>query len=61
MYGDVVYPIATSLVIGLNPTFTPTEKAAPEYGAPVGNVAGLLYLVPNPLAHGYIEIYGLSI
>jgi hypothetical protein len=28
-------------------------------GAPVGSVAGLLYLVPNPLAHGYMEMYGL--
>jgi hypothetical protein len=59
MYGDTVWPIATSFVTGLNPTFTPVGAVVPEDGAPVGSVAGLLYLVPNPLDQGYIEMYGL--
>lgn len=59
MYGDTVYPMATSFVIGLKPTFTPFGGPVPEVGAPVGSVAGLLYLVPNPPDHGYMEMYGL--
>jgi hypothetical protein len=59
MYGDTVWPIATSFVTGLNPTFTPVGVTDPADGAPVGSVAGLLYLVPNPLDQGYIEMYGL--
>jgi hypothetical protein len=59
MYGDTVCPIATSLVTGLNPTSTPVGVTAPDDGAPVGSVAGLLYLVPNPPDHGYMEMYGL--
>jgi len=51
--------MATSLVTGLKPTFIPFGGPAPEVGAPVGSVAGLLYLVPNPPDHGYMEMYGL--
>jgi hypothetical protein len=59
MYGDTVWPIATSFVTGLKPTSTPLGGPVPDVGAPVGSVAGLLYLVPNPPDHGYMEMYGL--
>lgn len=59
MYGETEWPIATSLVTGLKPTSTPFGGPLPAVGAPVGSVDGLLYLVPNPLDQGYMEIYGL--